>query len=169
MTRIAVDHIQLSVEDYPRARAFYLKALKPLGWSLMMEFPEKGTPAHGGFAVDALNDDLNTPKVFTVLHQLRDEAATGPSGAKACLKATAETLGLLGKTATEWQASSRAQARVDEKRVVDLVASRAASRKTKNFAEADRIRAELDAMGVALKDAKDPKTGELVTTWEVKR
>ena len=52
MSRIAVDHIQLSVEDYPRAKAFYLKALKPLGWSLMMEFPEKGTPSHGGFAVD---------------------------------------------------------------------------------------------------------------------
>jgi catechol 2,3-dioxygenase-like lactoylglutathione lyase family enzyme len=36
-------------------------------------------------------------------------------------------------------------------------------------AEADRIRAELDGMGIALKDAKDPATGELVTTWEVKR
>ncbi len=50
-----------------------------------------------------------------------------------------------------------------------LVAARAAARKAKNFAEADRIRAELDAMGIALKDSKDPATGELVTTWEVKR
>jgi cysteinyl-tRNA synthetase len=49
------------------------------------------------------------------------------------------------------------------------ITARAAARKAKNFAEADRIRAELDAMGVALKDAKDPQTGELVTTWEVKR
>jgi cysteinyl-tRNA synthetase len=54
--------------------------------------------------------------------------------------------------------------------VVDnLIAARAAARKAKNFAEADRIRAELDAMGIALKDSKDPATGELVTTWEVKR
>lgn len=52
MSRIAVDHMQLSVEDYPRAKAFYAKALKPLGWSLMMEFPEKGTPMYGGFAVE---------------------------------------------------------------------------------------------------------------------
>ena len=58
---------------------------------------------------------------------------------------------------------------VDEAQIVDFVAARAAARKAKNFAEADRIRAELDAMGIALKDAKDPQTGELVTTWEVKR
>ena len=53
--------------------------------------------------------------------------------------------------------------------VEDLKRSRDAARAAKNFAEADRIRAELDAMGIALKDAKDPKTGELVTTWEVRR
>ncbi|MCB1494458.1 MAG: cysteine--tRNA ligase [Bauldia sp.] len=47
--------------------------------------------------------------------------------------------------------------------------ARAAARAEKNWAEADRIRDELDAMGIALKDAKDPETGELVTTWEVKR
>ena len=45
----------------------------------------------------------------------------------------------------------------------------AAARKAKNFAEADRIRAELEAMGLALKDSRDPETGELVTTWEVRR
>jgi cysteinyl-tRNA synthetase len=39
----------------------------------------------------------------------------------------------------------------------------------KNWAEADRIRDELLAQGVQLKDGKDPATGERVTTWEVKR
>lgn len=47
-----IDHIQLSVEDYPRAKAFYLKALKPLGFSLMMEFPEGQSPMYGGFGVE---------------------------------------------------------------------------------------------------------------------
>jgi cysteinyl-tRNA synthetase len=50
-----------------------------------------------------------------------------------------------------------------------LIEARHAARKAKNFAEADRIRDELAAMGIELKDAKDPKTGELVTTWEVAR
>lgn len=53
--------------------------------------------------------------------------------------------------------------------VEERVAARNAARKSKNFAEADRIRVELAAMGIELKDAKDPKTGELVTTWEVAR
>ena len=41
--------------------------------------------------------------------------------------------------------------------------ARNAARKAKNFAEADRIRDELAAMGVVLKDSKDG------TTWEVAR
>ncbi len=39
----------------------------------------------------------------------------------------------------------------------------------KDFKEADRIRDELSAMGIELKDAKEPTTGEITTTWEVKR
>ncbi|HSP25918.1 MAG TPA: cysteine--tRNA ligase [Saliniramus sp.] len=41
--------------------------------------------------------------------------------------------------------------------------------RAKNFAEADRIRDELLAQGIQLKDGKDPETGERITTWEVKR
>ena len=47
--------------------------------------------------------------------------------------------------------------------------ARNAARKAKTFAEADRLRDALAAMGVVLKDAKDPKTGELTTSWEIKR
>jgi cysteinyl-tRNA synthetase len=54
-------------------------------------------------------------------------------------------------------------------KVENLIADRSAARKAKNFKEADRIRDELSAMGIQLKDSKDPKTGEIVTTWEVKR
>ena len=56
-----------------------------------------------------------------------------------------------------------------ESEILAFIAARLEARRAKNFAEADRIRAELDGMGIALKDAKDPATGEIVTTWEVKR
>jgi cysteinyl-tRNA synthetase len=50
-----------------------------------------------------------------------------------------------------------------------LVAMRLEMLKAKNFAEADRIRDELSAKGVQLKDGKDKDSGERVTTWEIKR
>ena len=53
--------------------------------------------------------------------------------------------------------------------VKQLVDARLAARKAKNWAESDRIRDELAAMGIQLKDGKDPQTGEAITTWEVKR
>jgi len=45
-----------------------------------------------------------------------------------------------------------------------LISDRNAARAAKNWAESDRIRDELAAMGIALKDNKDG-----TTTWEVKR
>ena len=53
---------------------------------------------------------------------------------------------------------------LNEGELNDFIAARVAARKNKNWAEADRIRDELDAMGIALKDKKDG-----TTTWEVKR
>ena len=55
-----------------------------------------------------------------------------------------------------------------EARSAQLIGARNAARKAKNFAEADRIRDVLSTMGIQLKDAKDPATGEIVTTWEVR-
>jgi cysteinyl-tRNA synthetase len=59
--------------------------------------------------------------------------------------------------------------REDYRRFSSAIAARNAARKAKDYRESDRIRDELAAMGIQLKDAKDPATGEIVTTWEVKR
>jgi cysteinyl-tRNA synthetase len=53
--------------------------------------------------------------------------------------------------------------------VNERIAARAAARAEKNWAEADRIRDELATMGIQLKDSKNAETGEIETTWEVKR
>jgi cysteinyl-tRNA synthetase len=53
--------------------------------------------------------------------------------------------------------------------VAAFVAQRLAFIAQKNWQEADKIRDELLAQGIQLKDGKDPVSGERVTTWEVKR
>jgi cysteinyl-tRNA synthetase len=113
--------------------------------------------------VEALSDDLNTPKAIAELHVLRSRA-----GHKS-LAGSLAFLGLSGGGFAAWREARASALSVAEADVERLLVERILARKAKNFAEADRIRAELDAMGIALKDAKDPATGELVTTWEVKR
>ncbi len=61
------------------------------------------------------------------------------------------------------------ESKLDGGEIDSIVSRRLALINAKNFAEADKIRDELLAKGIQLKDGKDPVTGERVTTWEVKR
>jgi len=105
-------------------------------------------------AFDTLLDDLNTPALITELHHDAPEQ----------LKSSANLLGLLSGTLSEWRAKKQLFAGIDRKLVETRITTRLAARAAKNWAESDRIRDELLAMGVALKDNKDG-----TTTWEVKR
>src|SRR5215472_14352739 len=84
-------------------------------------------------AVDALLDDLNTPKAFAALHELRGEAAKGAGPAAACLKASAQLIGLLQLPATKWANFRPASVSIDESRVASLIEERAAARAKKDF------------------------------------
>jgi cysteinyl-tRNA synthetase len=114
--------------------------------------------------VDALADDLNTPKALAAFHELRSEAAKGSAGAGACLKASARLMGLLQHDAAEWLAWRPSSVTIDDAKVENLIAARNAARKAKDFKEADRIRGELTGQGIELEDKKDG-----TTTWKVKR
>jgi cysteinyl-tRNA synthetase len=114
-------------------------------------------------AMDALGDDLNTPKALAALHELRGEAARGAKGAAACLKASAQVVGLLHQTPASWKAWRPVSLAIDDTRINAAISARNAARAAKNFKEADRIRDELAKMGVVLKDSKDG------TTWEIAR
>ncbi len=107
--------------------------------------------------LEALSDDLATYTAFQALTQLTNEA--GEDGAAAAaVKAALAFLGF-----------ETSVAEVDANAVADAIARRLAVIAAKDWAEADRIRDELLARGVQLKDGKDPATGERITTWEVKR
>jgi cysteinyl-tRNA synthetase len=118
--------------------------------------------------VASLSDDLNTPSALSIIHGLAKSAKRNPETA-AELRATLEFMGLYGGE-TRYELNVGVEAvEVDAGKVDELVAARLAARKAKDFKESDRLRDELAAMGVALKDAKDPATGEIVTTWEIAR
>jgi cysteinyl-tRNA synthetase len=125
-------------------------------------------PTPNADVVAALSDDLNTPSALSIVYGLAKSAKRNPEAA-AELRATLDFMGLYcGETRDDLNVGVEAVS-VDAGKVDALVAARLAARKAKDFKESDRLRDELAAMGVALKDAKDPKTGELVTTWEIAR
>ncbi|HDR9835580.1 TPA: cysteine--tRNA ligase [Burkholderia multivorans] len=104
----------------------------------------------------AMNDDFNTPVAIATLFELAGEVnRTRDASLARQLKQLAGLLGLLGREPRAFlqQASGAAQAgalSVDE--IEAKIAARAAAKRAKDYAEADRIRAELLDAGVALED-----------------
>jgi cysteinyl-tRNA synthetase len=116
--------------------------------------------------VEALRNDMNTPLALSILHEL-GQRSRNDSSYRPRFVGSAQLIGLLQTEANFWpeeKAVSFDLAFVDQR-----IAARLEARKRKDFKESDRIRDELAAMGIALKDMKNKETGEIETTWEVKR
>ena len=115
-----------------------------------------------------LNDDLNTPAAITRVHAIASETRGPASGyrqieLKQRMKASAALLGLLIPNRRSYEANRPDRLVVDDEKVRSLIDQRNKARTAKNFALSDKIRDELAAMGVVLKDSKDG------TTWELAR
>jgi cysteinyl-tRNA synthetase len=107
----------------------------------------------------AMDDDFGTPEAMAVLFDLAGEVNKTRSPELAgLLKALGACLGLLQNDPA---AFLQAGAGLDAAAIQGLIAQRAAAKAGKNFAEADRIRQDLLARGIVLKDAPSG------TTWEV--
>jgi cysteinyl-tRNA synthetase len=113
----------------------------------------------------AMDDDLNTPMAIASL--MADASRANLAGSesekarcKATLLAGGAELGLLQQTPAAWF-SQHPSGRVDAAQIETLIESRRAARAAKNWAEADRIRAEISALGVSIQD------GPAGTEWRV--
>ena len=105
----------------------------------------------------ALADDLNTPEALAVLSRLAEAArkAASPQAqveAKAALLGAGAFLGLLTCDPEAWFQGAADDSAIDETQVQQLVDARQAAKKARDFAEADRLRAELLDLGIVVED-----------------
>jgi cysteinyl-tRNA synthetase len=118
------------------------------------------TPEHAPKAVEALEDDLNTPQAIVHLHELaagifRTEDSAERLKLQRELLGAGELLGLLTAHPLQWlQGSSLGEA----ERIDMRIAERARARKERRFADADHIRADLAEEGIILEDRPDGTT-----------
>ncbi len=104
--------------------------------------------------MQAMCDDLNTPKAIAELFVLAKKADT-PQG-KGEFLAAGKMLGLLKKGCQDWNEElEKCIAGGDIDMVMEYVKEREEARKVKDFARADAARDKLDALGVAIEDDPD--------------
>jgi cysteinyl-tRNA synthetase len=107
----------------------------------------------------AMNEDFNTPVALAVLFELASELnRTRSPETAALLRALGRTLGILQQSPRAYLQGAGNQG-IDATAIEVAIAARQAAKAAKNFAEADRIRRELAASGIELKDTPHG------TTW----
>ena len=116
--------------------------------------------------IEALSDDLNTPKAFAELFNLARQLNKSTDVAEQArlggqLRASADIIGLLGQDPEAWFATDHDAEFAGT--VEALLEQRISARSNKDYARADQIRDELSAMGVVIEDGPDG------TRWQINR
>lgn len=112
--------------------------------------------------VEALCDDLNTPRAVAIMDALCGSVSVGRDGvldAKRDLRAGASLLGLLQYSSESWfQGGSVSESREGGGDIESLIAQRLVARGDRDFDTADSIRQSLLDRGVVLEDKPDGTT-----------
>jgi cysteinyl-tRNA synthetase len=126
-----------------------------------IEATHKGVPQP---LIAALEDDLNTPLAISHLHELLTNFNKKPNPqTKGQLLAGADLLGVLQQDADMWlKGGPQENSGVEESSIERMIEERKQAKANKDFAAADRIRDELDGLGIVLEDSAQG------TTWKRK-
>lgn len=100
--------------------------------------------------MEALCDDLNTPKVLAELGKILEITDSGQR--KGTLIATGNLLGLLQQDPDKWLGYSNDMPDAEIKKIETLIQQRKEARNKKDFKRADKIRDELQAMNIEIED-----------------
>ena len=112
--------------------------------------------------MNALNDDMNTPQAIAELHKLFKNCKSDDQDSLNQFLISAQFLGLMNDEPSQWLSWGKENIGVDQNTIESLISQRNTARANKDFAEADRIRDELENLGIVLED----KGAE--TTWKTK-
>jgi cysteinyl-tRNA synthetase len=115
-------------------------------WRAAVDGVDAASAAPSG-VVDALADDLNTPRAIAAMHELDEPAA---------LRWAAQLLGLLEPGMGDWARSPSISPEIGT-RIEALLAARREARARKDFAKSDAIRALLAMAGIVVEDGKEPE------------
>jgi cysteinyl-tRNA synthetase len=117
------------------------------------DVPLDTNPPQDCAVMDALRDDLNTPKAIAALLALAKDAAESKSSAlKAQIFAAASSIGVLQQNPEEWLGYGVSDDSIDVNYVESLLQQRTEARANKNFKRSDEIRDELLRMNIAIED-----------------
>ncbi len=152
--RSPLNYSDAHLEDARAALTRLYTALKGSSGSAPVDWDEP----HAQRFKSAMGDDFNTPEAIAELQKLANLAFGGDAKAAVQLKALAGVLGLLQRDPQAFLQAGPGGA-PSENEILEKIDARLAARKQKNYAEADRIRKELETSGVVLED------GPGGTTW----
>lgn len=130
--------------------------------------------------IDALNDDLNTPKAISILREIVADTNRSEDNALAVrLRASGRLLGVLQQDASAWFKSAGREhvlyadsshcsiiggnsigyhRNMPNSAIDEAIAIRAEAKQRKDFAQADRVRSNLNDVGIILEDRPDGTT-----------
>ncbi len=153
--RSPLNYSDAHLDDARQALSRLYTALKGAEGQADVDWEE----AHARRFSEAMDDDFGTPEAVAVLFDLANELnRTREMRLAAQLKGLGAILGLLQRDPVEFLQAGRTDG-LGPDTIETRIAERAAAKKARNFAEADRIRDELKDAGIVLEDSPSG------TTW----